>query len=212
MSVTEALIRFGALAALLTITPGLDTALVLHAVLRHGRRVAVATGAGICTGSFVWGVAAAVGVSALFAASEIAYVVLKLVGGGYLVFLGIRLLVKALKGAPLGEDLAAIESTPSGTAAFAKGLSTNLLNPKVAAFYIAVLPLFIPVGANPALMGAALAGVHAVETAVWFTAIILGAHSVRRWLARRRTQRVLDGVTGVTLMGFGVALGLSARA
>lgn len=214
MTVTSALLQFAFLAALLTVTPGLDTALVLHSVLRFGRRSAFATAAGICTGSFVWGVAAAVGVAALMTTFHWAYIVLKIAGGLYLAYLGIRMLVKAIRGKyPSLEDGDEADAAParSPLRAYGRGLLSNLLNPKVAAFYVAVLPLFLPADVNPAGMGALLAGVHAVESIIWFAAIILGAHSVRRWLKSRRAQRSIDGVTGVALLGFGAALGLSAR-
>jgi len=214
VTVAQALLQFSLLAALLTITPGLDTALVLHSVLRFGRRTAFATALGICTGSFIWGVAAAVGVAALVAHVHVAYIALKIVGGLYLAWLGARMLWKFFRGEyPQLDETEATDAaaTRSPWRAFGRGLVSNLLNPKVAAFYVAVLPLFIPEGVNPAGMGAALAGVHAVESIVWFAAIIFGAHSVRKWLKSRKAQRSIHGVTGLTLVGFGVALGVSAQ-
>lgn len=214
MTVESALLQFAVLAGLLTITPGLDTALVLHSVLRFGRGTAFATAAGICTGSFVWGVAAAVGVAALIATFHFAYIALKVIGGLYLAFLGVRLLVKCIRGHyPDVDDLEAADAPLARTPlrAYGRGLLSNLLNPKVAAFYVAVLPVFLVAGINPVGMGALLAGIHAIESIVWFAAIILSAHSVRRWLKSRTAQRSIDGVTGVALLGFGAALGLSAR-
>lgn len=214
MSVEQALIQFALLAALLTVTPGLDTALVLHSVLRFGRRTAWATAIGICTGSFVWGVAAAIGVAALIAHVHVAYLALKIVGGLYLVWLGARMLWRCFRCRyPQLDETGTADATAARSPwrSFGRGLASNLLNPKVAAFYVAVLPVFLPEGTNPAAMGAALAAVHAAESIVWFAAIIYAAHSVRRWLTSRTAQRSIDGVTGLTLVGFGVALGVSAR-
>ena len=95
--------------------------------------------------------------------------------------------------------------------AWSKGLFTNLLNPKVGAFYVAVLPGFIPPATNELLMGVLLAGVHGLETAAWFTLIIFGAQGVRRWLARDVVRKSIDGVTGAALIGFGVRLALVAK-
>ena len=210
MTMTSALLSFAVVAALLTITPGLDTALVLRSALVQGRRLAIATSLGIISGAFVWGVAAAVGLAALLRASEVAFSVLKLVGAAYMIYLGGRMLwTRVIRPRP---DLAATSAAALPRhwwGAFGKGLLTNLLNPKVGAFYVAVLPQFLPSGVNELLMGVLLAGVHGVETALWFALIIFGAHGVRRWLDRPVVQRSIDGVTGTALVGFGVALAVS---
>jgi threonine/homoserine/homoserine lactone efflux protein len=92
-----------------------------------------------------------------------------------------------------------------------RGLLTNVLNPKVGAFYVAVLPQFLPPGVPPLAMGALLAVTHDVLGMLWFTALILGARRARRVLASRRATRSVDGVTGAVLVGFGLRLGLGAR-
>ena len=209
MTMTSALLSFAVVAALLTITPGLDTALVLRSALVQGRRLAIATSLGIISGAFVWGVAAAVGLAALLRASDVAFAILKIVGAGYMIFLGARMLwTRVFR--PRPAEAALVDRLPRHWwGAFGKGLLTNLLNPKVGAFYVAVLPQFLPTGVNELLMGVLLAGVHGVETAAWFTLIIFGAHSVRRWLERPVVSRAIDGVTGTALVGFGVALAVS---
>ena len=208
MTMTSALLSFAVVAALLTITPGLDSALVLRSALVQGRRLAIATSLGIISGAFVWGVAAAVGLAALLRASEIAFSVLKVVGAGYMIFLGLRMLwTRVIRPRTSTSSVGALPRHWWG--AFGKGLLTNLLNPKVGAFYVAVLPQFLPASVNELLMGVLLAGVHGVETAAWFALIIFGAHAVRRWLDRPVVQRSIDGVTGTALVGFGVALALS---
>ena len=209
MTITTALLSFAVVAALLTITPGLDTALVLRSALVQGRRLAIATSLGIISGAFVWGVAAAVGLAALLRASEVAFAVLKIVGAAYMVYLGVRMLwTRVIR--PRPAEAASVDRLPRyWWGAFGKGLLTNLLNPKVGAFYVAVLPQFLPSGVNELLMGVLLAGVHGVETAAWFALIIFGAHSVRRWLERPVVSRAIDGVTGTALVGFGVALAVS---
>jgi threonine/homoserine/homoserine lactone efflux protein len=88
---------------------------------------------------------------------------------------------------------------------------TNVLNPKIGAFYVAVLPQFIPSGSSHLGVGLLLAGVHDIEGLTWFAAIILGVHSVRSVLERRQARRGIDGITGATLIAFGVKLGLSRK-
>jgi threonine/homoserine/homoserine lactone efflux protein len=213
MSIETALLSFAVVAALLTITPGLDTALVLRSALVQGRRLAIATGTGIITGAFVWGIAASVGLAALLRASEVAFTVLRVVGAAYMVFLGARLLwTRVIRPRAIDDDGALDAALPRRWwGAWSKGLLTNLLNPKVGAFYVAVLPQFLPPGLNELLMGILLAGVHGIETAAWFALIIFGAQSVRRWLTRPVVRRSIDGVTGAALIGFGVRLAFVAK-
>lgn len=210
MTVPEALWQFALVAALLTITPGMDSALVLHAAIRHGRGPAFAAGAGICVGALIWGVAAALGLSALFAVSAVAFTVLKVVGALYLIFLGARMLWAAFRAGPAHDATVAI-AAPGIRAAAMKGLLTTLLNPKVAVFYVAVLPAFLPEGVPTALFGALLASIHALESIVWFTVLILGAQALRRWMAKPSTQRGIDVVTGLAFVGFGAALAFTEQ-
>src|SRR3712207_3888138 len=143
VSVQGAVLGFGLVALLLTITPGLDTALVLRAAITRGRRDAVATALGVVVGVLAWGAAAAVGVSALLTASTVAYDVLRLVGAGYLVWLGGGILGRLVR--PPAEAVAGSAPSPGGAWRSARtGLLTNLLNPKVGAFYLSVLPQFLP--------------------------------------------------------------------
>lgn len=210
MTIPQALAGFALLAAVLTIIPGLDTALVLRSSLTQGRRHAYATAFGICSGAFVWGAAAAVGASALLAASEVGFTILKLAGAVYLVYLGVSMFVKTFvkrEGVPETE-----RPTGSLWAAFGRGALTNLLNPKVGVFYIAVIPQFVPAGVPPLPMGLALGLVHILESMVWFTAIIFATQFARRWLSSPRSARIIDRVTGGILVGFGVSLAVEARA
>jgi threonine/homoserine/homoserine lactone efflux protein len=210
VTLSAAVLSFAVVAMALTVTPGLDTALVLRAALTRSRGVATATAGGIVAGLFVWGAAAAVGVSALLMASEPAYDVLRYAGAAYLVWFGVRLLVRALRPGPAGVGREGVAGS-SGWRAARTGLTTNLLNPKVGIFYAALLPQFLPAGSDPLLVGLLLAGVHAVLSVVWFALLIGLASVLGRWLRRPATVRAIDGVTGATLVGFGVRLATSAR-
>ncbi|WP_412542500.1 LysE family translocator [Longispora sp. K20-0274] len=193
---------FALVAGLLTLMPGLDTALVLRTAVAQGRAAAFATALGINAGALIWGAAAAVGVSALLAASQLAYTVLRFVGAGYLVWLGIGMLRRRAAGAE------AAPPAPSVRRAWVRGLTTNLLNPKIGAFYVAMLPQFIPAESSHLGMGLLLALVHDLEGMAWFTVLICGAHAVRGWLGRRAVRKALDRVTGAALIGFGAKLAL----
>jgi threonine/homoserine/homoserine lactone efflux protein len=211
VSLLTAVASFALVAGLLTIVPGLDTAMVLRSAASLGPRHGFATALGVSAGALIWGAAAAVGVSALLAASTAAYTAIRIAGAVYMVWLGSKLLLRALRGET--EPLAAADPTRSRALgrSWARGLLTNLLNPKIGAFYVAVLPQFIPAHDSHLGVGLLLAFVHDIEGLVWFTAIILGTHSVRALLHKRSMRRAVDGATGATLMGFGLKLGLSAR-
>lgn len=212
MTITAAVLSFAVLAGLLTVVPGLDTALVLRAAVLQGRRQAVATALGISTGALIWGAAAAAGVSALLTASSIAYTAVRVAGAAYLILLGSKMLRTAVRDHGYDEGSIAPATMPaSAWRSWQRGLLTNLLNPKIGAFYLAVLPQFIPAHTPHLAMGLLLATVHDVEGMVWFTAIILGSQFARRWLVRRSVQRSIDATTGAVLIGFGVKLSVAAR-
>ncbi|WP_018350545.1 LysE family translocator [Longispora albida] len=201
MSVVEAAASFALVAGLLTIMPGLDTALVLRTAVAQGRRAAFATALGISLGALIWGAIAAAGVSAVLATSQAAYTVLRLAGAAYLVWLGLGLLFRRAR--PEAAD-----GKGAGGRAFLRGLVTNLLNPKIGVFYVAMLPQFMPENASHLAMGVLLALVHDIEGMAWFTLLICGAHLVRGWLSRGAVRRALDRVTGGVLLGFGAKLGI----
>lgn len=209
-----AVMAFAVVAGLMTMIPGIDTALVLRTAARFERRAGFAVAAGISAGCLVWGVAAALGVSALLTASDVAYTVLRAIGAGYMVFLGVRMIVQGLRvgGVPAvtGPDEAApVRNSPGLGRFFRQGLMTNLLNPKVGAFYVALLPQFIPADQPTALAGGVLALVHGVEGMVWFTVLILLVHRAADWLRRPRVRRTIDAAAGLTVVGFGLRLALT---
>ena len=204
MDLGTSVATFAVVALALTLTPGLDTALVLRSALTRSRRDAAATAAGIVAGLFVWGAAAAVGISALLTASQLAYDVLRYAGAAYLVWFGLRLLVRAVRGALVTEPAGAAGSSPWQAAR--QGLATNLLNPKVGVFYVALLPQFLPSGSDSLAVGLLLAGVHGLISVVWFALLIALASALAARLRRPRTVRAIDGVTGTTLIGFRVRL------
>ncbi|HIW68343.1 MAG TPA: LysE family translocator [Candidatus Dietzia merdigallinarum] len=204
MTAIDALLGFAVVAGLLTLVPGIDTALVIRSSLTRARVYAWATAAGIATGAMAWGIAAAVGVSALLTASEAAYRVLTIAGAAYMAYLGGALIWRSIHEHPaeLSEPASAASPDSSLVQGYLIGVGTNLLNPKVGVFYIATIPQFLPADAAPVAMGAALAGVHGLLTLAWFGLLITAGSLARRWLANPRNLVTIDRVTGLVLIVF----------
>ncbi|QJW37513.1 LysE family translocator [Cellulosimicrobium protaetiae] len=211
MTVPEALLAFAAVAGVLTIVPGLDTALVLRSTVTRSRGHGVAALLGIQAGTLVWGVAAAAGAAALLAASRVAYQVLTVAGAGYLVWLGAALLWSSFRRRPEGDGVAVPPPVGGRGRDFLMGLTTNLLNPKVGVFYVATIPQFVPEGVNPLAMGASLAGVHCVLGSAWLTGVVLAAGSVGPRLRGSGAVRWVDRVTGGVLVVLGARLAATTR-
>ncbi|HLF16799.1 MAG TPA: LysE family translocator [Candidatus Thermoplasmatota archaeon] len=189
------------LLALLTLSPGPDTVLTLRQAITRGERVAVATAAGISLGTIVHASLSGAGLSLLLRESPGAFGVLRLLGAGFLAYLGLRSLWAAWQGE--GPDLEAEGSPRSG---FRDGLLTNLLNPKVLLFYLAFLPPLIPEGA-PFLGLAVFYGLsHAAMGMAWLGTVALGAARLRPLLSRPAWRRGVEAAAGVLLLGFGIRL------
>ena len=155
MSVTDSLLAFSLAALLLTLTPGLDTALILRTACAEGGKKAFQAALGIDAGCFVWGALVALGLGALMAVSAVAYTVLKICGAAYLCWLGLQLLMR---------PRTSFSQNAGNTAAhgnwFIKGMLGNVLNPKMGIFYVSFLPQFIPAGHSPVLWTFILVGIH----------------------------------------------------
>lgn len=208
MTVAAALIAFSLAAGLLTITPGLDTALVLRTAAAEGPRRAVLAGLGIVTGCLAWGAAVALGLGALLAASTLAFTILKWAGAAYLVWLGLGLILKPRQRFEL--DAAPAESG-GGLAWMRRGFLTNLLNPKVGVFYVSFLPQFLPQGVPAGPFIFLLAALHAVMGLVWFAALIAATRPIAGALKRAAVVRWLDRLTGGVFLAFGLRLALERR-
>jgi threonine/homoserine/homoserine lactone efflux protein len=206
MTIAQALIAFSIAAGLLTIAPGLDTALVLRTAAAEGPRGAALAALGVVMGCLTWGAAVAFGLGALLAASQLAFTVLRWAGALYLVWLGVNLLLKPRS--HFGVELAD-EARGSGSHSWLiRGYLTNLLNPKVGVFYVSFLPQFLPahVPAGPFIF--LLAAMHALMGLAWFAVLILATRPIAHALKRPSVVRRLDRLTGVVFLGFGVRLAL----
>lgn len=208
MTVTAALIAFSIAAGLLTITPGLDVALVLRTAAVEGTKKAWLAGLGVCIGTLGWGAIAALGLGALLAASQLAFEILKWAGAAYLVWLGLGLILKPRTKFEIDGG----QSAPRSDLGWLwKGALNNLLNPKAGVFYVSFLPQFVPahVPAAPFMFG--LACIHVAMGLVWFAVLIGATRPIAGVLQRASVVRWLDRITGGVFLGFGVRLAMERR-
>ncbi|MFI8744435.1 LysE family translocator [Pseudomonas sp. NPDC077186] len=203
---TENLIAFTLAATLLTLTPGIDTALVLRTAAVEGRRQALRAALGINAGCLLWGAAVAFGLGALLAVSEFAYNLLKYCGAAYLAWLGLNLLLR-----PRRSLAPAQASSQAGANWLLRGLLGNLLNPKVGIFYVSFLPQFIPPGQPPVAWTFGLVGIHLALGLIWALALIGATQPLAHWLRRAAVIKWLDRSTGLIFVLFAARLALSRR-
>jgi threonine/homoserine/homoserine lactone efflux protein len=189
--------------ALLTVLPGPDFAITVRWAAASPRTGLLAA-LGVVTGCSVWGALTVAGLAALFTAYPPAYEVVRILGAGYLVWMAARLIGKTSQALP-----DAVVAT-SGAHAFRQGLVTNLLNPKIAAFYVGVLPALVPAGAPHAVTMALLVLIHQMLGLVWLSFVALLVSRGRGVLSRPAVRRWLDRVTGVVLLGFAARLALDS--
>jgi threonine/homoserine/homoserine lactone efflux protein len=217
--VLAAVLAFAGVAAVINVTPGLDTMLVLRTSVSRGRTAGLASGLGINAGCLAWGVAAAAGVTELLAASHVAYEALRIVGALYLTWLGCRALWRSRHRAP---DAQALETAPADAghlplrgagraspgrlAAFRSGLTTNLLNPKAGLFYMSLLPQFIPHGAPAFGTSMLLTLIDVAELLIWFCILSAAASALTHRISRASFRRRMEQVSGLVFIGFAVNL------
>lgn len=201
---TAHILAFTATAALLTITPGADTALVLRIAARAGRRPAWLAGIGVVAGVLLWGVIAGIGLGALVLISEFAFRLLQIAGALYLGWLAWQMFQSAFHARP--SDSENSPEPPPGLGWFVRGFMTNVLNPKVGLFYVSLLPQFIPTGGDVLSYSVAYAGIHAALGLGFFAILVAATDRVGAWLRRASIARILDGLSGTVLLGFAVRL------
>ncbi|WP_329124057.1 LysE family translocator [Streptomyces sp. NBC_01353] len=210
MAMSTALWSFALVVGLLTLTPGLDTALVLRTAALGRRTRAWGVVLGIQTGTLIWGTLTSLGVTAVLTASHLAYEILRWAGAAYLLWMAGRMIVDTFRGRRAEIDpeqqLTGVDTLSGG---WRQGTLTNLLNPKVGVFYVAVLPQFIPEGAPHFTMGLLLTAVHITLGMIWSTVLIASASALGTWLRKPRSRRILDRVTGTVIAAFAVRLALT---
>ncbi len=195
---------FLALAALLTLLPGPDTAVAVKNTLQGGRRRGGWCLFGISTANVVQSTAAAAGLGVLIVTIEPVFLTVKYVGAAYLLFLAFQALRSARRGA-YDDDTAIVSGSSSVIAGWRQGFVSNICNPKVIAFYLAVLPQFL--GTDPGLAAMAIyaAGFPVIGTA-YLAVVVVGVDRARELFTRKRIRQTMDGLTGSALVAFGLRL------
>lgn len=202
---------------LLNLAPGPDSLLVMTRSALHGWRAGSAAALGICAGTFVHILAAALGLSALLATSAVAFAIVKYLGAVYLLYVGVRMLF-----ARSGAAAAVPETSPQLQAArqpwsyaqmFAQGFLTNVLNPKVALFFIAFVPQFIaPESPDKALAFVLLGVIFNTTGTLWCHILaLLTTFASRKLRASARVADWLQRAIGAMFVSFGVRLALTQR-
>ena len=203
-------LAFAGVVLLAAMAPGPDFAIVVRRSVASGVRCGMAAALGVGAGVFVWAVSAAIGVAALLEASAVAFTVVKVVGAAYLLYLGIRALRSASRrdesSGPAGDG----GGTESIWTSFRQGLLCNVLNPKAAAFFVALMPQFVGERSN---LGSTLvlAGIAAAISIGWFSILANLVAALRRAFARPGVRRVVDAITGTALVTLGIRLAVTTR-
>lgn len=175
---------FLAAGILLNLSPGPDTAYILGRSIAQGREAGIASALGICVGSIFHSCAAALGLSAILATSAVAFAAIKLLGGAYLIFLGIKMLLDRRRQLSLPSNF----RRRTTIAAFRQGVFTNVLNPKVALFFLAFLPQFIDPASNMKVFAFLMLGLTFVTTGTIWCLILA-------WFASAFSERLRTNET-----------------
>ncbi|MEO7016529.1 MAG: LysE family translocator [Leifsonia sp.] len=200
-------------AALLTMLPGPDTAIVIATAVHAGRGAAVRAALGISAGLLLWGLAASIGIASILRTSSEVYTAFRIVCVGYLAWLAIRSIRSALRrqttAPPATEEVPAQRRfrMPWG---FRQALLTAAFNPKLGVFFVVFLPQFVPPGTSTVGMSLLFSAIQATEALLWFLLIGRLAAIARQWLSRTGVRRVMDGATAAIFMFFGARLALES--
>ena len=209
---THDLWLFCATVFVLNATPGVDLMLTLARTMQHGLRRGLATAFGVSAGCVVHALAAAFGLAALLAASAAAFAVVKWAGAAYLLWLAVGMLRRAAK--PALERAAAMPANggPGAWHLFRQGLLTNVLNPKVALFFLALLPQFIDSAAPDKTLAFLFLGAwFVVQGTLFLIAFVLLVAPLARWRPSPVVERVLHALGGSLFVGLAGKLALTGR-
>ncbi|MDP4492858.1 LysE family translocator [Vibrio sp. AH4] len=191
---------------ILTLTPGLDTALVIRNTSRAGFADGCTTSLGICFGLFVHATFSAIGISAILAQSAELFQIVKMVGAAYLIWLGISSLRSLMK-AGQGIEVASLAHAQFRlTRSLREGFLSNVLNPKTAVFYLAFLPQFINPDYSPLAQSLLMALIHFAIAMVWQCGLAGALSSAKNLLKNASFMRWMEGTTGVVLVALGIKL------
>ena len=206
----EHLISWPFLAAitLLTLSPGVDTLLVLRNAFRGGWLDGLLTSVGICSGLFVHALVSAAGLSVILLGSAQWFLAFKLLGAAYLIWLGIR----SLRAVGRARGLSQIEVTATRLRplrSLQEGVLSNLLNPKPIVFYMAFLPHFMDPSYSSIPQALVMGAVHFLVGMLWLGSIAIAVERAQSWLAKPKVGQTVDGITGLFLVFIGGRLAVS---
>jgi threonine/homoserine/homoserine lactone efflux protein len=205
-------VAFLGISAVVIMTPGQDTALTIRNTLLGGRRAGTATAVGVAAGQASWTVAASLGLTALLVASEQAFAAVRLVGAGYLVYLGAHSLWLALRSSGASDAQRTLESAGlQPSKALRQGVLSNLANPKMAIFFSSLLPQFVGPGPGAGAGMLTLGLVFVAMTAAWLCGYAVVVARAGDVLRRPRIRRALDAAMGALLVAFGLRLATDQR-
>ena len=207
----EAAAAFLGISAIVIVTPGQDTVLTIRNTLLGGRRGGTFTAVGVALGQATWTLAATAGVTALLRASEPAFAAVRLAGAAFLVYLGARALIAAVRGDALRALAPGQAKRLTPAVALRQGLLSNLGNPKMAVFFTSLLPQFVPAGPAAFLGMLGLGLLFCGMTLAWLSIYAFTVGRAGDVLARPTIRRALEGVAGVVLVAFGVRLASQQR-
>jgi threonine/homoserine/homoserine lactone efflux protein len=193
---------------LLNITPGQDTMYIIGRSVAQGRRAGFLSVLGIGAGVLVHTLLAALGLSVILATSSVAFAAVKYAGAAYLIWIGIGFMVGRDGGQALPDAPA---SAPHALTVFRQGVLTNVLNPKVALFFLSFLPQFVSPQAQPAFLSFLVLGLIFLTTgSIWCVFLVTGATWLSSRFRRRRSAGgMLKKITGALFIGLGIRLALT---
>ncbi|WP_387407340.1 LysE family translocator [Priestia aryabhattai] len=189
----------------LIILPGPDTAIMTKNTLTVGKQGGFKTMIGICCALSIHTLTAIVGLSAIIAKSALLFSIFKYIGAVYLLYLGIKSLW-TLRNQETTETVVKIKY--KNTSSFKQGFLTNLLNPKIAVFFLTFLPQFVNPGSHTFMPFLILGMTYIVLTIVWYLFYIYLLNQISAFMKKPKTQKVIEGITGTILIGFGIKLAL----
>ncbi|MEJ9307161.1 LysE family translocator [Priestia megaterium] len=189
----------------LIILPGPDTAIMTKNTLTVGKQGGFKTMIGICCALSIHTLTAIVGLSAIIVKSALLFSIFKYIGAVYLIYLGIKSLL-TLRNQETAKTV--VESKYKNRSSFKQGFLTNLLNPKIAVFFLTFLPQFVDPGSHTFMPFLMLGITYIVLTIVWYLFYIYLLNQISAFMKKPRTQKVIEGITGTILIGFGIKLAL----
>lgn len=197
------------LCVFLIILPGPDTAIVTKNTITVGKNGGFKTALGTCCALCIHTSAAVLGLSAIIVKSAVLFSVFKYVGAAYLIYMGIKTLWSLKK---KDEVAASLEMNTTSqfknTSCFKQGFLTDILNPKVAVFFLTFLPQFVVSGSNTFFPFLILGATYIIMTAMWFLLYVYLINFISAFMKRPKTKNMIEGTTGTVLIGFGLTLAL----